>query len=182
MQEKDLNRGMGEIHLTDTGNDRLSFSWSMEQHGLEPVVNALKSLGYKPESALWPAALRMTRDLNLLSDLLGYVQVGQPPLKNGETVPPQLTRILPGGYTVASLVENFKFEIVGAFLMASELLADKSKAMALLQRFIERGYWKTMSDGTRVKVVLPAAKKHPRCPECGKLFLSPGVGCPLCNQ
>jgi len=173
---------MGEINLTDAGKDKSSLSWSMELHGLEPVVNALKALGYKPESALWPAALRMTRDPSLLSDLLEYVQAGQPPLESDKPVPPQLARVLPGGYTVASLAKDFRFEVVGAFLMASELLADKNKATALLQKFIERGYWKTMPDGTRVKVHIPAAQKYSRCPVCGKHLIKAGYGCPGCSQ
>lgn len=156
-------------------------AWDMDRDGLEPLARALEDLGYKPEEALWPAALRMSRSPQLANDMVNYVRSGQPALEEGRPKPPQLLRRLPGGYTVASMIEKFLFNPAGSFLMASELFADEEKALSILERFIEEGYWKTLPDGTKALVELPIAQEYPTCPRCGRRWARDYEKCPRCG-
>jgi hypothetical protein len=121
--------------------------WNIDRDGLEPVVAALATLNYEPANFIWLAALRMARAPLLVEDLLAYIAAGQPPLDFVGGRPAALFRLLPGGYSVAALTALFKFELVGSFLMGSELIANERKALAMLNRFKEKGRWKTLNGG-----------------------------------
>ncbi|MDZ4132061.1 MAG: hypothetical protein U1E11_02905 [Dethiobacteria bacterium] len=141
--------------------------WNLDRDGLEPVVAALSALNYQPEKFLWLAALRMARSPMLVNDLLAYIAANQPPLDMNGGKPKMLFRTLPGGYCVASLTAAFKFKLVGSFLFGSELIANESKALAILERFKKEGRWKAMNDGAAA-LSNPAANHgaaYPALPE-----------------
>jgi len=166
---------MAEIDSRYAGN------WTMEKDGLEPIVEGLRKMGYQPENALWPAALRISRAPALVDDLLSYVAMGQPPCNSNTREPAVLFRLLPGGHTVASLSEDFNFMLVGSFMMAAELVADQPRAESLLAGYIEKGYWTTLPDGKRILTEVPAAKRYPSCPRCSKRWAKEYDQCPGCG-
>ena len=73
-----------------------------QQHPHASIVKALATLGYEPAGAIWNAASRMARAPELVQVMLDYVNIK-----------------IPGGYSVASLIRDFEFTSVGAFMMAN---------------------------------------------------------------
>lgn len=149
--------------MADSAANQLP-KWNLDKDGLEPVVAALADLDYQPANFIWLAALRMARAPVLVDDLLAYIAVNQPPLDLAGRKPKMLFRILPGGYSVASLTAAFKFELVGSFLLGSELVADEGKALAMLERFKKKGRWKTLEDGRIALVCLSTADSAAHLP------------------
>ena len=148
---------------------------------LQPYVAALQALGYSPESGLAEAAARLGRSPELLADIHAYLKSGIPVVDEQSKTPAELFRPLPGNYCVAGLVRDFQMEPTGAFLMASDLLADTARAIKRLDQIIEEGYWKVLPDGSYARVVLPVSERYPACPSCGLRWASNYPACPRCG-
>jgi hypothetical protein len=125
------------------------------RHPALPVAGAILRLGYKPESGIWSAALRMMRTPDIANDLIAYVAAGYPADRAPEKIPPQLLRSLPHGMTVASLIRGFRFRPVGAFLIASDLVASPEPTLRLLGKFIKDGVWVTDDAGRHSLMLVP---------------------------
>jgi hypothetical protein len=121
-----------------------------------PAAEAIIRLGYKPESGIWSAALRMMRTPDLAGDMIAWVAAGQPGISYPDNTPTALFRPLPGGLTVASLIRDFRLKPVGAFLLASDLETSPDKTLALLRRFAEEGVWVNDEAGRHSLLKLPA--------------------------
>ena len=148
-----------------------------------PVLKeTLLRLGYRPEGLAWEAALRMARTPDLASDMILFLKAGMPQPDFDRQTPKILFRPLPRNYTVASLIRDFGFRPVGAFLMASDLIADPEKAQHLLLKFISEGYWINTPQGTHELRFPPVAARYPRCPECDAVLSAPGQKCPVCSE
>ena len=128
------------------------------------IVRALTSLEYAPLDAVDDAARRMARAPQLVTNLFAYVMAGKPSIDAALRAPAELFVGLPGGFSVASLVRDFGLSTVGAFLMASELVADTASAQTMLDTIIEEGYVRTMSDGVRALLYPPISDQYPVCP------------------
>lgn len=116
-------------------------------HPALPIAKALAKLGYKPASGVWDAALRMQRTPDLARDLMVYVEAGQPAIDYDRSVPKNLFKPLPHGYSIASLVRDFRLKITGAFLLASDLVVKPDATLRLMDRFTRDGVWITDTDG-----------------------------------
>jgi RNA polymerase subunit RPABC4/transcription elongation factor Spt4 len=145
------------------------------------INNAMLQLGYAPRRMLWDAALRMARSPDLASDMIAYVDAGMPPQDMTARTPVMLFRSLPGNYTVASLIRDFGFRPVGAFLLATDLVHDPQKTLALLKTFIEHGYWVMSPDGKHELRYPPVSGSFSRCPECDAVLFTNDPVCPECG-
>ena len=141
-----------------TGNLSEEEQKKILSHPALPVAEAIIRLGYKPESGIWSAALRMMRTPDLAGDMTAYVAAGQPEISYTENTPPSLFRPLPGGMTVAYLVRDFKFRPVGAFLLAADLVTRPDQTLALLKKFAENGVWVNDEAGRHSLLRLPAVQ------------------------
>ncbi len=150
-------------------------------HPHAPIVKALADLGYEPAGALWEAASRMARAPEVVWIMLNYVKAGKPSINFTTKIPNDLFIELPGGYSVASLIRDFGFATVGAFLMASELVADTHEAEEMLTTMIEEGYFMITSTGVRAFVFPPISKQYPSCPNCGCYWVRKYTECPRCK-
>jgi predicted amidophosphoribosyltransferase len=148
---------------------------------LQPYVDALQALGYSPESGLADAATRLARTPELLADIRAYLKSGKPAVDEQTKTPAELFRPLPGNYNVAGLIRDFQLEPTGAFLMASDLMADTERAIKRLDQIIEEGFWKMLPDGSYAKVVLPVSERYPACPNCGLHWAKNYPACPRCG-
>ena len=126
-------------------------------HPALPIARALAKLGYKPVSGILDAAKRMMRTPALAGDLILYADSGQPAINYKTSVPEILFRPLPHGYSVATLIHDFSFRPVGAFLLASDLIVRPDETKALLDRFARDGVWIVDSDGRHGHFSPPAA-------------------------
>lgn len=126
-------------------------------HPALPIARALAKLGYKPASGILDAAKRMMRTPELAGDLILYADAGQPAINYQISVPEILFRPLPHGYSVATLIRDFRFRPVGAFLLASDLIVKPDETKALLDRFVRDGVWIVDSDGRHGHFSPPAA-------------------------
>ncbi|MDP2991642.1 MAG: zinc ribbon domain-containing protein, partial [Kiritimatiellota bacterium] len=147
----------------------------------KPFADALLALGYSPESRLASAAARLGRTPELLADIHAYLKSGKPADDEPAKTPAELFRPLPGNYCVAGLIRDFQLEPTGAFLMASDLLADTAQAIKMLDHIIEEGFWKMLPDGSYVRVVLPVSERYPACPNCGLHWANHYPACPRCG-
>ena len=118
-------------------------------HPALPIATALAKLGYTPASGVWDAALRMNRTPELARDLIIYVEAGQPAINYDRSIPKNLFKPLPHGYSIATLVRDFRLKITGAFLLASDLVVNTEATLNLLERFTRDGVWITDTDGRR---------------------------------
>ena len=146
------------------------------------VAKALSALGYKPENMILDATIRMARVPSLARDMISYVAAGQPAADSRAKTPAELFRPLPGNHTVGSLVQDFGFEPVGAFLMGADLVWETEASLAILATFIQQGYWVTRPDGVRELRYPPIAERYPACPDCGLRLLAPAPECPHCGS
>jgi hypothetical protein len=146
------------------------------------IAKALSSLGYKPDELVYDATLRMARVPVLARDMVRYAATGRPPADFPAQAPPELFRALPGNHTVASLIRDFGFEPVGAFLMGAALLSDTEQSVRILHNFIRYGYWVTLPDGVRELRFPPVAGRYPSCPACGFRLLAQSEECPCCGH
>jgi len=120
-----------------------------------PVAEAIIRLGYKPESGIWSAALRMMRTPDLAGDMIAWVAAGKPGISYPDNTPAELFRPLPGGLTVAHLIRDFQLRPVGAFLLASDMVTSPDTTLALLRRFAEEGVWVNDEAGRHSLLKLP---------------------------
>lgn len=151
------------------------------QHPALPVAYALAALGYEPKAGLWSAAIRIHRSPVLAGDLLAYVEAGMPQPVYADKSPSSLFRPLPGGYTVASLVQDYGVTVTGAFLLASDLFADPGKARDLIDRFTREGYWVFDGKGMHVLKFPPIRDRMKVCPACDHMYPVTSSTCPSCG-
>jgi hypothetical protein len=128
-------------------------------HPALPIATALAKLGYTPASGVWDAALRMHRTPDLARDLMIYVEAGQPAINYDLSVPKNLFKSLPHGYSIATLMCDFRLKITGAFLLASDLVVNTEATLNLLERFARDGVWITDTDG-RHGLFQPGGSSH----------------------
>lgn len=145
------------------------------------IVMALKSLDYTPVSGIQNAAMRMSRAPELVQVMFIYLKAGKPAINYNANTPTNLFMTLPGGYSVASLIRDFGLAPVGAFLMASEIIADTPSAQRMLITIIEEGYIKILPNGTRMIICPPVAYQYPSCPNCGRRWVRNYPSCPTCG-
>lgn len=150
-----------------------------QDHAL--IVRALTALEYEPLGAIDSAASRMARAPQLVTAMLSFVMAGKPAVDYAGQRPAEVFTELPGGYSVASLVRDFGLSTVGAFLMASELVADTARAQDLLTTMIEEGFFTTTPDGLRALVHPPIAQEYPSCPNCARRSVRAYAACPRCG-
>ncbi|GEM_PF-1090671 len=145
------------------------------------IASALKELGYNEGPMLWDAARRMAIAPALTEDMFAYIAAGKPKVEVGQQIPSMLSRILPGNYTVASLMLDLGLSPAGAFLLGAELITNTPAALRVIERIIEEGYCETLPDGRRVMVNPPIAEKYPSCPNCGMRWTREYKSCPICG-
>ena len=95
--------------------------------------------------------------------------------------PAFLFRSLPGGYTVASLVQDYGVTVTGGFLLASDLLADPEKARDLIDRFTREGYWVFDGKGMHVLKFPPVRDRMKVCSACDHVYPVTSSSCPSCG-
>ncbi|ACB01158.1 MULTISPECIES: zinc ribbon domain-containing protein [Cyanophyceae] len=152
-----------------------------QEHPLLPLATAIANLGYQPTSLLWNATQRMAQVPGLAQDLLAYVKAGSPPPDFSQQQPASLFKPLPGGYSVATLIRDYQFQAIGAFLIAVELSLRPDQGKALLNYFLHRGYWRTNTDGSRDLIFPPLTEQLPQCPQCRSRWFEDLPRCPSCG-
>ena len=145
------------------------------------IAVALNALDYTPVSGIQNAAMRMARAPELVQVLFIYLKAGKPAINYDTSTPNNLFMTLPGGYSVASLIRDFGLAPVGAFLMASEIVADTPSAQRMLIAIIEEGYIQVLPNGTRMIIRPPVADQYPSCPNCGRRWVHHYPSCPTCG-
>ncbi|WP_024546547.1 zinc ribbon domain-containing protein [Picosynechococcus sp. NKBG15041c] len=154
---------------------------TLQEHPLLPLATAIANLGYQPIALLWNATQRMAQVPSLAQDLLAYVQMGSPPPDFSQQQPAMLFKPLPGDYSVATLIRDFQFQAIGAFLMAVELSLRPKQGQALLNYFLHRGYWRTNADGSRDLLFPSLTERLPQCPQCRSRWFEDLPRCSSCG-
>jgi hypothetical protein len=151
---------------------------------LEPITRMLLALGYQPPQLVIDAAERLVRVPELVQDMYVYQQAGAPPVTAATPeaqFPLMLRRPLPCGHTVASLIRDFGFLPIGAFLVGAALCTHTEEAEAMLERLALQGMWLDEPHGKRVLRFPPVHERLRDCPTCHERLWQDPKACPHCR-
>ncbi len=146
------------------------------------VLQALERIQY-PHTLREPAARHLLRVKSLAEDFAAYVNAGSPPVQPyGEPQPPSLSRPLPEGFTVGTLMSGFSQDLVTAFFLAVDLYLDPKRVLSHLEAILQNGITNRTETGAWQLFTVPAVEKSPTCPHCHAVMLRVSRFCKKCGK